>query len=68
MKIQIKVAINAEGDWCAYGFSKAAKPSDLDDVIYESVYDEGGIQAYWVTADVPLPGVPEIVADNVKQA
>lgn len=61
MQVRIKVLINAEGDYCGYGYSNA-KSNDLDDTLYEVVSGLAG-REYWLTADLALPAPEEVSAD-----
>lgn len=61
MKIRIKMAINSEGEWCAYGW-QGMNDSDPNDTLYECVPAEGCLMEHWIIADVPIPHATDIAA------
>lgn len=62
MKVRIKVLIDSKGHYCGYGWQDAAD-KDPDDTLYDAIgFDGSPVQEYWITADLPLPVVPEVVA------
>lgn len=59
VRVRVAVAMTADGQWSAIGYrdDPGGSMSDALDVV-----DGDGRPAAWITADIPLPEVPEIAA------
>lgn len=66
-RIRIKVLINAEGKFAAYGYTSAVD-GEQDDVLYDMMSGEDTATAreFWVNAEIPTPQVVEIEAATVE--
>lgn len=66
-RIRIKVLVNSDGEYAAYGFDGAdvgVLDEVLDDMMSEK--DSASAREFWVTADIPMPQPIEIAASTVE--
>lgn len=62
VRVRVAVCVSADGGWAAQGhciFNN--RPSVGHEEIIEAGVDEGDA-LYWLTADLPLPTIPEVAA------
>lgn len=64
-KIRIKVLIGNSGNYCGYGW-RGAEENAPDDTIYD-VVDCLSTKAYWLTAEIPIPGTEEKEVEAVVE-
>lgn len=64
-RVRIKVLLNAEGKWAAYGWTNATD-GDQDEVLYDMMSGEDTTSAreFWVSADLELPQPIEIEGET----
>ncbi len=67
-EVRIKVMVNKDGRWAAYGYTDATD-GDPDDVLYDMMSGEDTTTAreFWITASVPTPQAVEIAAHAVEE-
>lgn len=67
MKIRIRLMMNADGEWAAYGWNGASE-GDETEVLYDmlSSYDTSNVRTYDLTAEIAAHGVEEIPSIVVK--
>ena len=60
-KVRVRILINKDGEWAAYGW-KGASPGDEEDTLYDCLqaYDIGVSRILDLVAEVPVPDVEEI--------
>jgi hypothetical protein len=65
IKVRIALAVDADGDWCANGWSTKSDPKRYEEDAFgcavENIAD--GEARYWIEADVQ---VPEKITGTVK--
>jgi hypothetical protein len=61
-KIRVRVLINKDGQWAAYGW-KGASPGDEEDTLYVCLqeYDVTTSRMVDLTAEIPVPEIEEIM-------
>lgn len=66
-RVRIKVLVNADGRYAAYGYTDA-DANGYDDVLYDMMSDEEITSAreFVVTAEIPTPKAVEIEASTVE--
>ena len=66
-RVRIKVLINSEGKYAAYGWD-AAEDGEPDEVLYDMMdgKDTATAREFWVTAEIPTPQPVEITAAAVE--
>ena len=60
VKVRAAVAVDATGHWSISGW-KGAEEKVMMDCVIEMV--EPGENLFWITAELPVPEVPEITPD-----
>jgi hypothetical protein len=62
VKVRIAIAVDREGKWAAYGFSRT-DGSPANEEAWEIVLDivDDGEARYWVTAELPVPEDADVV-------
>lgn len=65
VKVRIALAVDPDGAWCAAGDHWRAGKS-WNAVMYGENDVVAGQQRYWVTLEVPKPGLPEPTEIAVK--
>lgn len=64
VKAHIAVAVDPDGNWCAYGATGNDPESDQLDARVGVPGD--GEAVFWVTAELPIPGAPPEVKGKVE--
>lgn len=60
IEVRIAVIVDETGKWAAYGYSGGSDQFNMGMAI-EQLEEEGMTQRYWITADLDVPQVKEIM-------
>ena len=66
VKVRIAVAVDAEGNWAAYGFVGASEKVAMAGVAQRLPWGKAEA-SHWLTAELPVPEAQEIAA-TVEEA
>jgi hypothetical protein len=63
VRVRVRVLLNAEGKWAAYGWTDATD-DDCDSVLYDMMGAEDTLsaRAYYLTAEIEIPRPVEVAA------
>ena len=61
VSVRIAVAVDANGDWNAVGFSGARSDAEKMGLCVETLQD--GEARYWLEAELAIPDAPTVQAD-----